>query len=76
MSDAPDHRGSEEINRLADHVMANLKKHLSEEAADTMTGFIRDVYIVPALVNAYAKGVEIGDEYARKDPGSTSAVPK
>jgi|GEM_PF-4494424 len=68
MSDTPDHRGSEEIRRIADSLMQKLSEHLSPEARERMTLFIREVYVVPALVNAYAKGVEIADEYARKKP--------
>lgn len=58
----PDHRGSEEINRLAQHVIKQLIKNNGFSLA-----FIREVVIVPALVNAYAKGTEIGGEYARRE---------
>lgn len=62
----PDHRGSEEINKLADVLMTRLREYLTHEAVESM-GFIREVYVIPRLVDAYAKGVEIGGEYARKE---------
>lgn len=62
----PDHRGSDECRRLA--------KRIRERCAlGTNADFLEEVVIMPALVEAYAKGTEIGAEYALRRPTSATA---
>jgi hypothetical protein len=65
MSD--DLRGSEEIARLAEVFMRELRRIVPDLDKYPEAPLIRVAYLEYVLVNAYAKGVEIGAEYARRE---------
>ncbi len=67
MNQDEDRRGSDEIRRL----MANFADVFEKETGAPLPILIREAHLLSALVNADAKGVEIGAEYARRESADT-----
>lgn len=59
-----DTRGTDEIERLAAHFTEMFER----EVGMPLPIIVREVHLKSALVNAYAKGAEIGAEYALRAP--------